>query len=401
MMFPSSLRTSGSVLTASVLLCSICGVLYAWSIFIIPLEQIFGWSRNETSFTFTLMVIFFSVGMILSGQFTSRFGIPPVALSGAGLLSTGLLMASEASSLMTFYVGYGVLAGLGIGLLTLLPPSVCLPWYPTHKGLISGLLSMSIAFGTLLIGSFAADTLVHLIGVQSTLRILGIGSFLIILIICPFLRLPPDNHNDSSSRQNGLSLGQVLRTPLYWFFWCWIFALQAGGLMIIAHIVPYALEQGLTGPQAAAGLGVYAIANGLGRLLFGFIIDSRGRLFSMLANALVMTCGLLILAGLTYSSGSIACFLAGTVLVAASYGGVIPHVMISIIALFGPGHFSSIYGFSSTPMMIASLFGPFLGGILRVYSGSYMLPLLVAVGMTLPAILASFLLGKAKPHEKI
>ena len=44
------------ILLAGLVLCMVCGVLYAWSIFVVPLEQAFGWQRPETSLTFTFMI---------------------------------------------------------------------------------------------------------------------------------------------------------------------------------------------------------------------------------------------------------------------------------------------------------------------------------------------------------
>ena len=56
------------ILAASLVLCAVCGVLYAWSIFVVPLERAFGWQRAETSLTFTFMITFFSLGMFAGGK---------------------------------------------------------------------------------------------------------------------------------------------------------------------------------------------------------------------------------------------------------------------------------------------------------------------------------------------
>ena len=38
------------------------GVSYAWSIFVQPLEEEFGWLRSQTSIAFTISMVFFCVG---------------------------------------------------------------------------------------------------------------------------------------------------------------------------------------------------------------------------------------------------------------------------------------------------------------------------------------------------
>ena len=45
------------------------GSLYAWSVFVLPLEQEFGWSRAETSWTFTIAIVTFAASFILAGGF--------------------------------------------------------------------------------------------------------------------------------------------------------------------------------------------------------------------------------------------------------------------------------------------------------------------------------------------
>ena len=139
------------ILLAGLVLCTVCGVLYAWSIFVVPLEQAFGWQRPETSLTFTFMITFFSLGMFAGGKLL-RFGPARAVQIGGALLCVGLLWASRIDSVIGLYLSYGVVSGFGIGIVNLVPAAVCLRWYPERKGLVSGLLTMALALGTLLFG---------------------------------------------------------------------------------------------------------------------------------------------------------------------------------------------------------------------------------------------------------
>lgn len=96
------------------MLCTVCGVLYAWSIFVVPLEQAFGWQRPETSLTFTFMITFFSLGMFAGGKLL-RFGPARAVQIGGALLCVGLLWASRIDSVIGLYLSYGVVSGFGIG----------------------------------------------------------------------------------------------------------------------------------------------------------------------------------------------------------------------------------------------------------------------------------------------
>ena len=139
------------ILLAGLVLCTVCGVLYAWSIFVVPLEQAFGWQRPETSLTFPFMITFFSLGMFAGGKLL-RFGPARAVQIGGALLCVGLLWASRIDSVIGLYLSYGVVSGFGIGIVNLVPAAVCLRWYPERKGLVSGLLTMAPALGTLPVG---------------------------------------------------------------------------------------------------------------------------------------------------------------------------------------------------------------------------------------------------------
>ena len=281
------------ILLAGLVLCTVCGVLYAWSIFVVPLEQAFGWQRPETSLTFTFMITFFSLGMFAGGKLL-RFGPARAVQIGGALLCVGLLWASRIDSVIGLYLSYGVVSGFGIGIVNLVPAAVCLRWYPERKGLVSGLLTMALALGTLLFGTVGAGWLIGKVGVSSTFMALAVLFLGIIVLGSLFLRMP--EAAPGKEEGDGVGLRDMLHTPSYWMIWGWMLTIQIGGLMIIGHIVPYALECGLTAAQAGLGMGVYAIANGVGRLFFGYVHDRFGRAWGMGLDAVFMGCGLVLLA---------------------------------------------------------------------------------------------------------
>lgn len=376
------------ILAASLALCAVCGVLYAWSMFVVPLERAFGWQRAETSLTFTFMITFFSLGMFAGGKLL-RFGPARAVRIGGVLLCAGLVWASRVDSLVGLYLSYGVVAGFGIGIVNLVPAAVCLRWYPERKGLVSGLLTMALAFGTLVFGTGGAGWLIGKVGVSDTFLVLAVAFLVLVAGGSGLLRMPPEQPGTASAE--GVGLGGMLRAPSYWMIWGWMLAIQIGGLMIIGHIVPYALEVGLTEAQAALCMGVYAVANGAGRLLFGYVHDRFGRAWGMGLDAALMGLGLFLLAALPPHWG-MAGLLLGAVAVALAFGGTIPQLAALVMAFFGPRCFGVNYGFSTTPLMVASICGPFLGGLIRAWSGGYLVALHVAAAVTLLGVAPALLL---------
>lgn len=383
------------ILLAGLVLCTVCGVLYAWSIFVVPLEQAFGWQRPETSLTFTFMITFFSLGMFAGGKLL-RFGPARAVQIGGALLCVGLLWASRIDSVIGLYLSYGVVSGFGIGIVNLVPAAVCLRWYPERKGLVSGLLTMALALGTLLFGTVGAGWLIGKVGVSSTFMALAVLFLGIIVLGSLFLRMP--EAAPGKEEGDGVGLRDMLHTPSYWMIWGWMLTIQIGGLMIIGHIVPYALECGLTAAQAGLGMGVYAIANGVGRLFFGYVHDRFGRAWGMGLDAVFMGCGLVLLAVLPSRFG-MAGFLIAAVPVALAFGGTIPQLAALIMAFFGPRHFGVNYGFSTSPLMVASVCGPFIGGLIRAWSGDYLVALYVAAAITLLGVARRLCSGKRPIRE--
>ena len=70
------------------------GTLYAWSVFVAPLEKEFGWKRAETSKVFTIAVVVFALTFIVAGRLQDKFGPFWVSLTGGVLVSLGFFLCA-------------------------------------------------------------------------------------------------------------------------------------------------------------------------------------------------------------------------------------------------------------------------------------------------------------------
>src|SRR5690625_3170215 len=94
------------------------GSAYAYSVFKRPLTDALGWSATETSVAFTLAIFFLGMSAAVFGQFVERRGPRVAALVAAALFAGGHMMSGLAVSigmLPLFYLGYGVIGGIGLG----------------------------------------------------------------------------------------------------------------------------------------------------------------------------------------------------------------------------------------------------------------------------------------------
>src|SRR5439155_22344812 len=91
------------------------GSLYAWSVFVLPLEQEFGWKRADTSWVYTIAVVSFALTFMVAGRIQDRKGPRICAFLGGLFVSAGFVLASFTTSLATLYIFFGVVVGIGNG----------------------------------------------------------------------------------------------------------------------------------------------------------------------------------------------------------------------------------------------------------------------------------------------
>ena len=129
------------------------GSIYAYSAWKMPLENTFGWSSTNTSFAFSIAIFFLGLSAAVLGRFIERKGASKGGLLSAGFFSVGLLGSALAvwlESLPLFYLFFGVVSGIGLGLGYISPVSTLVKWFPDRRGLATGLAIMGFGFGGLI-----------------------------------------------------------------------------------------------------------------------------------------------------------------------------------------------------------------------------------------------------------
>jgi OFA family oxalate/formate antiporter-like MFS transporter len=266
------------------------GTLYAWSIFVAPLEKQFGWKRAQTSAVFGIAVVVFALTFIVAGRLQDKFGPFWVSLTGAVLVSLGFFLCSYTSTLTWLYVCFGVIGGLGNGFGYATPIPVMAKWFPDKRGLAVGLAVGGYGAGSALFGPLANLKLIPRYGVHTTFQILGV-IFLVMTVIGAFLLknppagykpagwTPPAPTSKAGATTQDFTPGEVLKTPTFYLMWVAYALGSLAGLMVISQLVPFAKSVGIPGAVAASmGLVAGAVGNASGRILSGWMSDTLGRL---------------------------------------------------------------------------------------------------------------------------
>jgi MFS family permease len=97
-------------------LAVIFGVAYSFAAFFEPFAREFGAKRAEVSLVFGLSGLIYFVLGAGGGMLADRFGPRRVTSAGIVCIAAGLLASSLAGSLAAVTLAYGVLVGIGIGL---------------------------------------------------------------------------------------------------------------------------------------------------------------------------------------------------------------------------------------------------------------------------------------------
>ncbi len=118
-----------------------------------PLENTFGWSSTKTSMAFSIAIFFLGLSAAFLGRFIERKGASKGGLLASVFFATGLIgaaIACKMENLAMFYLFFGVVCGIGLGVGYISPVSTLVKWFPDRRGLATGLAIMGFGFGGLI-----------------------------------------------------------------------------------------------------------------------------------------------------------------------------------------------------------------------------------------------------------
>jgi nitrate/nitrite transporter NarK len=260
------------------------GVLYSWSIIRGGMvEAEWGWSASQLSLPYSIACLVFCLVMVPAGRMQDKLGPRMVATIGGVLVGAGMLLAGVmGNSVIGYILGFGVLAGAGIGFgyASATPPAV--KWFPASKtGLIAGLVVSGFGLASVYIAPLAT-WLIKTQGIDMTVIGLGVGFLIVVCGLAQLLSPPPKDYRPEGTpkpaasgtvaKREDYTPGEMLKTWQFYALW-FMYACGAGaGLMVIS--IAKTLGKAEAGVIAVVAL---AIGNGAGRVVAGAGSDKLGR----------------------------------------------------------------------------------------------------------------------------
>ncbi|NNK82623.1 MAG: OFA family MFS transporter [Flavobacteriaceae bacterium] len=421
------------------MLIQLClGIIYAWSVFTVPLTKTIedggrGFTASQTAWVFSIGLFTFAVFMILAGRLLNRnMSTIKLAAFGGLLLGLGYIIAGNAGgSFISILLSIGVLGGAGIGLAYAVPLKIGISWYPDKVGLVSGLAVAGFGFGATFwikaAGAWFGGGLLqnfsvfNLPGLESTFVLYGIILIVLVLLGSLVMKLPPKEYVpegwnpetdavDPSFESIDLRGNAMLRTPQFRLLFTMFFLSSFAGLMVIYCIKLFGIDAlseidaAKASTIAGTAMAVYAILNGLGRILYGRISDALGRKLTLrimfMSQAIMMTAffwlgqtslGLIISAGI----------------IGLNYGGTFALFPAATAVYFGKKNIGENYGWIFLSYGFAGILGPLLAGVVKDLSGSatdinfWLIPFIAAAAACLLAMILTFFLKKPKHQNEL
>ena len=264
------------------------GSVYAWSVLTRPIMKEMGFSLAETTWTFSLAILFlgFSAGFL--GSFVEKIGpkksgLIAMAFFGTGMLGTAYAIAAQ--SLTLLYLFYGVIGGIGLGVGYITPVSTLVKYFPDHRGFATGLAIMGFGFAALIAGP-VMQYLTATVGLVNNFLILGCVYMLIMGASSLYLKPPvlKDSTGKVTHIQQGVTANEALKTWQFASLW-WIFFVNITcGIGLLAVASPMAQETiGMDAAAAASMVGIIGVFNGGGRIVWSTVSDyiGRGRVYML------------------------------------------------------------------------------------------------------------------------
>ena len=408
-----------------------CGLLlYAFSVFIRPLQAQFGWSVPDVAMAYALICLIFGLMTFPAGRLSDKYGSRNVVLVGGVIMAFGFFMVSTITPpdpaviaaggdaaraagktpLYLLYLYYGVIAGFGGGCVYLPPIATAPKWWPDRRALATGFTVVGLGLGSFVMAPMATGMINHFGSALPVFKYVGIAMGIMVVLAALCLKEPPKGYRPAGwnppvqSSADGLvkccrdyTYEETKKTPQFWLLWVAYFCGSFAGLMVIGLIAKHGIDamtlvyRAKEGLDAAAVIpedvaksiamsaslapSTLAVFNAAVRIMVGPLADRMGTKKIFVALFALQTVAMLIL----FPAGKTAALLAACAgLIGWNYGAMFTLFPATLLQYYGPTNQGSNYGLLFTAWGIAGFCGPYFGGKLQAMTGSFFVPFIVA-----------------------
>ncbi len=403
-----------------VLLAGITGMVaianyqYGWTLFVVPIAKGFGVSNAVVQVAFTTFILLETWPIPIWAYVADRYSPRLVVAVGGVLVLLGWVLGGYATNITQIYIGQGILAGTGAGMVYGTAVGSALKWFPDRRGFAAGLTAAGFGAGS------AATVLpilmtINTAGYKTAFITWGLIQGIVVIVAALFIVAPPKGWTvrgrvgealtervaARQTKENFTPI-QMVRKPNFWVMYIMMTMVATGGLMAIAQFDPIAREFAIrdvpvtllafTLPAIGWTLTLDRLLNGFTRPFFGWVSDHIGREYTM---TIAFSLEALAIIALTQSFGNPLLFVLISGLVFFGWGEIYSLFPSMSADFFGKRYASTNYALLYTAKGTASIFIPF-GSIWAKTIGWQGVFTIAIVFDIIAALLAFFVLRRLK-----
>jgi MFS family permease len=351
--------------------CVAIGAMFSLPVFLLPIARTTGWSVTGVSTAMTIGFLAMSLGSLVWGTLSDRWGPRGVALTGSVLLAASLALASRATTLGQFQLCFGVLVGAATAAI-FVPMMACVTgWFDTQRSLAVSLVSAGMGMAPMTMAPFAA-WLVSRYSWRTSLLVIAAVAAVVMIPVSLLIRRPPALEGKAATPPGGqpdpdLQPGQLIRSPLFIilcltnFFCC---ATHSGPIF---HTVSYALSCGIPMIAAVSIYSVEGLAGLGGRVAFGLLGDRFGAKRTLVSGLLLQSLGAMAYFFVSGLGG----FYAAAAVFGFIYAGVMPLYSVLARENFPLRMMGTVIGGTAMAGSLGMATGPVVGGLIFDRLGNY------------------------------
>ena len=362
-----------------VMMISISSPQYVWALLTKPFMARLGVTLAEVQVVFSIVVGLQCFLAPLTGFLVERFGAKRLLTIGALLVGSSWIVGARAQTLWSLYLTYGLLAGLGTGIVYIGVIGLMVKWFPDRRGVATGIAAAGYGMGALLTTFPVANSLAA-VGLERTLTTFGIVFGVVGLVCASLLRPPPPGFEVDAAvtatvpGRADAPPSKMLTEPIFWLMFAMMTMMATSGLMVVSQMGAFAKDFGIT-EATVFGMAALPLAltldrltNGLTRPFFGWISDHIGRENTMLI-AFALEGVAMTVWYLYHDNAVLFVLLSGVVFF--GWGEIFSLFPSTLTDTFGAKHASTNYGFLYMGAGLGAILGGPLAALLYQSTGTW------------------------------
>jgi MFS family permease len=268
---------------------------FGFTVFFLPLSQDLNLNRTSTSLAFSLARAEGAIEGPVVGHLLDRYGPKPIMLAAVLLMGVGYLLLSQVDTYATFLIVYlGVISLAHAGGFMHSPMVLINTWFIRHRARAITISSAAFGLGGVLVAP-VLSIIVQAWGWRWGAAVGGILFLVIGVPLCLTIRrspesmglLPDGDESDGALAGKGpertrqsevdVTVAAALRSFAFWGSVLAAGIRNASYHAISVHFVPFMVWKGLSQPQAALLLSVYAFLGMALTLVIGWFADKANK----------------------------------------------------------------------------------------------------------------------------